>query len=475
MRRSLSTLTTLLIINQAMPDATIYHGRPQARGADDVFVTAQHKGNPAVGAPRGDCLLGWAPLLTPHMVLGQMHGESVLSFAPKCAQSGGWKLIVEASGRCQLERQRSQLNALRRTVETCANPAQGIRHMRMTQHTRKKHWWKDIDMVRQELEHFCDANALDNSTLPSTSQLRICPGGNHLIHAIHQHNGIANFSIKLGIPAFSAEARLRAANKRNTQPAKKTPHYSQTTRKHTSTQAKDPLAKKQAPASGERKPGSAANQTTPHGYFADSSRFRAELIAFGKEQTNNPSWKVLPSPAQLRRSCRMDLARAILRYGGSDAVASRFGMLSASEYAYHHEFYTLLRELKAYQLSTDQIGMLPPLQRMKEDGRSDLVRLIRRHGGKHVLAARLFLDVNREHSPFLRWGVFDLDFAIDLLNVSQVVALELGTHYRIVLPNDEHFQIIGRPDLPPKIEEYGGRVDVARRLGMDAEPFPQVS
>ena len=39
----------------------------------------------------------------------------------------------------------------------------------------------------------------------------------------------------------------------------------------------------------------------------------------------------------------------------------------------------------------------------------------------NVLAARLFLALDSERKEVLKWGVFDLDFAIDILNVSQVV------------------------------------------------------
>jgi hypothetical protein len=38
----------------------------------------------------------------------------------------------------------------------------------------------------------------------------------------------------------------------------------------------------------------------------------------------------------------------------------------------------------------------------------------------NVLAARLFLALDFERKEVLKWGVFDLDFAIDILNVSQV-------------------------------------------------------
>lgn len=256
-------------------------------------------------------------------------------------------------------------------------------------------WWKDIDLVREELNAFCETHSLDKHTLPSTEQLRTNSGGNPLAHAVKMYGGVGNLSQALGMPTFSAAAaRRREAVNAQTPRQTLLPH--------------------------------ADNKTIPHGYFADSKRFRDELIAFGHNQTNNPYWKVLPSAAQMRHGGRMDLARAIDRYGGSEAVAARFGMLSAAEYSYHNEFYNFLRELRLYQVATGQEGKMPALTRMAQDGRADLVRLIRKHGGQQVLAARLYLKLEKERKPYLLWGPFDLDFAIDMLNVSQIVALEIG-------------------------------------------------
>ena len=305
-----------------------------------------------------------------------------------------------------------------------------------------KHWWKDINLVKREFLHFCEANSLDTHVLPSTEQLRTTPGGNYLAHAITMYGGVGNLSHALGIPSFSAGRRFANVSI--------LPAAAQD----------ESVVVANSPCSHTR-----GLSHAPHGYYADSERFRQELIAFGQQQTNNPYWKVLPSAAQMRRCGRCDLVQAIHRYGGSEAVAARFGMLSAAEYSYHYEFYSFLRELKSYQEATGQVGKMPALTHMKRDGRADLVRLVRKHGGQQVLAARLCLKLDRERSPRMLWGPFDLDFAIDLLNVSQAVALDVGNNRRMLLPTDDDLAVIGRPDLSTRISEYGGRADVARRLG----------
>lgn len=329
-----------------------------------------------------------------------------------------------------------------------------LEHDSATAPRMNTHWWKNISLVRQEIDQFCDRNALDKSVLPSTSQMRILPGGNHLINAVRRYGGIANLSKALGTPSLAAFRR-------------------QTSTAQGGASCRTTNVSQSAQPSAQRK--RAKNSTVPRGYFADRERFRSELIAFGQEQTNNKYWKVLPSPSQMRRTGRMDLARAIHRYGGSTVVASRFGLLPSEEYAYFFEFYNLLRELKAYQEATGQVGCMPSLARMKRDGRPDIVRLIRKHGGQNVLAARLDLRLERERKPYLRWGDFDIDFAIDLLNASQVVALETGHNLLLVLPTEEELAALGRSDLAAQIVQFGGREDVARRLGMDSEAFPSYS
>ena len=152
--------------------------------------------------------------------------------------------------------------------------ASGINQMSMAQHMRK-HWWKDINLVRQEIEHFCNANSLPSTSLPSTSQLRNCPGGNHLLNAVEQHGGIVNLSMKLDIPCFSP-ARLRASQK----------HTQSTTNTTLPTNSSRLARKRDSSAGVDIEHPNAAKEKTRHGYFADETRFRAELMAFGKEQAS---------------------------------------------------------------------------------------------------------------------------------------------------------------------------------------------
>ena len=53
--------------------------------------------------------------------------------------------------------------------------------------------------------------------------------------------------------------------------------------------------------------------------------------------------------------------------------------------------------------------------------------------------------------------------------VSQVVTLDIGENNRMVLPSDSQLEALGRSDLVAQIKRYGGRQDVARRLGMDSD------
>jgi hypothetical protein len=64
------------------------------------------------------------------------------------------------------------------------------------------------------------------------------------------------------------------------------------------------------------------------------------------------------------------------------------------------EYNTFIRKLRAYSYSTNQEGSMPSAQRMKRDGREDLVCLMQKHGGQKVLAARLGLRVRVELTEY---------------------------------------------------------------------------
>ena len=137
---------------------------------------------------------------------------------------------------------------------------------------RGKHWWKDIDLVRHEVEQFCDTNALDKRTLPSTNQMRTMPGGNHLVHAVQMYGGVSNLSTALGIPSFGASRRAARGGVVASSP----------TTCFNATDDSRSCFLSSADAAAARGHGRAA-----HGYFADGERFRSELIAFAQQHTNN--------------------------------------------------------------------------------------------------------------------------------------------------------------------------------------------
>ena len=62
------------------------------------------------------------------------------------------------------------------------------------------------------------------------------------------------------------------------------------------------------------------------------------------------------------------------------------------------ELNQFVRELKAYQISKDQLGTMPSVARLRQDGRPDLARQLEIHGGQHKLATRLGMRVRVEAS-----------------------------------------------------------------------------
>ena len=57
-----------------------------------------------------------------------------------------------------------------------------------------------------------------------------------------------------------------------------------------------------------------------------------------------------------------------------------------------------LRELKTDQLSKDQLGTLPSVKRLREDGRADLAQQLEALGGQITLAKKLGMRIRVEAS-----------------------------------------------------------------------------
>uniref|UniRef100_A0A7S0UDB0 Uncharacterized protein n=1 Tax=Hemiselmis andersenii TaxID=464988 RepID=A0A7S0UDB0_HEMAN len=109
---------------------------------------------------------------------------------------------------------------------------------------------------------------------------------------------------------------------------------------------------------------------------------------------------------------------------------------------------------------------MPTMKQLVDDGRGDLRKLITKHGGMRVMAARLDLRLSRGRSDLV-WGPFDLDFAIEVLEYAHMLALESDGGDGIRMPTAAELTSLGRNDVDEKVIEYGGYSEVARRLGMD--------
>lgn len=143
------------------------------------------------------------------------------------------------------------------------------------------------------------------------------------------------------------------------------------------------------------------------------------------------------------------------------------------EYAYFCEFFTLLLELQAYIRDSGASGHMPTLKQLRDDGRSDIARLVTKHGGMYILAARLDLvPAVSKASPAepLCWGPFDLAFAVEVLQAAQSLALaKSGGKDKVVMPTRDQLAALGRGDLNALVEKFGGHADVGRRLGLAAQ------
>uniref|UniRef100_A0A7S4KYW5 Uncharacterized protein n=1 Tax=Guillardia theta TaxID=55529 RepID=A0A7S4KYW5_GUITH len=291
---------------------------------------------------------------------------------------------------------------------------------------RPSNWWQDINQVKEELVAFCEAHNLPVEVLPSEREFRSYPGGMHVIHAIRKHGGFVKFGELVEIPARRP---------------------------------------RESPPRTQRRKTTGRDE---YGRFSEELVFQEHLLNYSKTiETWN--WKVLPSNADLKENGRKDLINAIYRYGGRKHIAKKFGLLLTTEFNYLVEFYHLLKELRSYQEEKQQLGKMPSFKQLIANGRQDLARMICKHGGQNVLAARLDLQLDRPRKPYLVWGQFSIDFAIDLIEIAGQHSQDIGRTERILMPNATTLQSIHRADLIEKIEMYGGFVDVARRIGLDPD------
>ncbi|BAM82070.1 hypothetical protein CYME_CMQ170C [Cyanidioschyzon merolae strain 10D] len=361
---------------------------------------------------------------------------------------------------------------------------------------QKSGYWKDLVLVAQQIRLFQSRFGLPNDRLPTEYELRRhgYNGGHTILRALRLHGGKRAFLQKLA-RLDDPEAKAPFASWQEASPQRKVSDARRVAR--SLKPELEGLARKLG-LPGKTLPNLSlireyepllANVicSTPGGYAAIArelnccieqqkpvswasmrrlkplplQELKRELLKFIAERTVTPG--VMPPERILAKAGRFDLIISIEYHGGSRAVAEICELRDSASWEYVLEMRDLLRELRAYLNLANKGNEMPSIAELQRQGREDLARLIRRHGGPLVFAARFGLYVppsRRRREADLKWGPFSLALAVRLLDA----CYQRGR------------AVDGIPELPPlseldlelqtEIAEYGGPDTVARRLGL---------
>jgi hypothetical protein len=205
-----------------------------------------------------------------------------------------------------------------------------------------------------------------------------------------------------------------------------------------------------------------------------------------KEKHNRPSvW--MPRPSEMAKLGRDDLRQAMSRFGGAKTISRTAGMVPYQEWFFFEGQLELLIELRRYldEHAGGNYKSFPPVSDVQRNGYSQLHSLIQYYGGRKFLAARLSmskhysakLDEESDQTSLdvdktaLKFGAFDLEFAIQLLIFVRMDQLNRSPPLKnpaITMPSRSKLlaQSHDGPWLCAKIEEFGGDENVARQLGL---------
>jgi len=169
----------------------------------------------------------------------------------------------------------------------------------------------------------------------------------------------------------------------------------------------------------------------------------------------------MPTRGELRDAGWHDLEIALVKHGGSAAVAERMGLqLSYIKRAmgYWKDFANVERELLEFINSKGTIGKMPSSEELHAARLSGLSDAIIKHGGFAAVATRLGLTYNAT-KPNGYWNDF-ANVEHELLSFIHASGID-GT-----MPTAEELRQAGLSTLAAAIRKYGGFSTVASRLGL---------
>jgi SAM-dependent methyltransferase len=198
----------------------------------------------------------------------------------------------------------------------------------------------------------------------------------------------------------------------------------------------------------------------PGKYWCDFAHVEAELLAFIEEH-GTPG--IMPIEKELLQAGRGDLAKAIRKHKGVEAVAQRLGLQLPSHkrkrHGYWEDFANVTFELLNFIAEHGTPGVMPKQNELTQTGCHSLAVAIDRHGGVFTVAQRLGLQLSHAQHPDGYWD----DFA----TIERKLFAYIEKHgTQGVMPSRAELIKAGLGDLAGAFDKYGGSSAAAERLGL---------
>ena len=305
----------------------------------------------------------------------------------------------------------------------------------------KRHMWKDITDLRSHL----DPLVTEAGRLPSYNELAAC-GASYLVDAIAKFGGPARVSDALGYAYLGPRSWERPEDLRPDLDEIVGQLGRMPTKRELFRQGRADVA------SAIRKFGGFASIATRFGYpyspmqsWNNVEDLRPHLDPMVLELGR------MPTSPELAARVRIDIARAIGKFGGFPEVAKLLGYGYAS-----------LKPWKSVQDLTEhldpivaELGRMPTIPELSARGRSDLINAIRKFGGMPKVAAAMGYPYDSPRS----WS--DVE---DLRPYLNPIVAELGR-----MPKTPELAARGCSFLVDAIQKLGGFSTVAETLGFAYE------
>ena len=204
----------------------------------------------------------------------------------------------------------------------------------------------------------------------------------------------------------------------------------------------------------------------PGNYWNDFARVEAELLAF-IEEYGTPG--VMPIEKELFQGGRGDLANAIRKHDGVEAVAQQLGLQLPSykrkRHGYWNDFANVTSKLLNFIADHGTPGVMPKQNELSQAGYRSLVTAINHHGGIFAVAQQLGLHLSHTQHPDGYWD----DFA----NIEHKLVAYIGKYgTQGIMPSRAELSKAGLGDLAGAFDNYGGSSAVAERLGLQMKIKP---